>query len=426
MKITFCAYDQPDSIGGPITWLIDLLPALKDKGFNVSCLIFFHVGNTGPIYHNLIKNNISVYTSPFLSTTEENIHWILTCLRKDPPDIFVPNLVIPAYYAAAWTKNAGIITVGVSHSDDPFYHAIQNEFVDGLDFFRLDAIVCVSNELEKQLTTSKYADQILIRRIPYGVNVSHKNKAQYNSKVLRVVYVGRLTEEQKRISEVAKAFCNMIVQIPNIEAVFYGDGPDRKNVEAILEKNGKDLPITLAGAYSAENIQGELLHAQVIVLLSDFEGLPISILEAMACGVVPVCLEMKSGISEQIQHGVTGFVVKNRDEDFIEIIKILSENQSIWENVSLNAKKFIANNFLLEASHDEWFDFLSNLPVRKIRNIEIPRTINLPKLNKNLARADRRAPNRYELLLLKTKSMLIKLRIKLGYIKLRLSKRIDL
>ena len=45
-KITFCAYDKPDSIGGPVTWLMHLLPYLKQDGFEVSCIILFHKGST--------------------------------------------------------------------------------------------------------------------------------------------------------------------------------------------------------------------------------------------------------------------------------------------------------------------------------------------------------------------------------------------
>ena len=148
-KITFCAYDKPDSIGGPVTWLMHLLPYLKQTGFEVSCLILFHKGNTGPLSEHLVKNDITVHTSSFLSSTEDNIKWILDCLDKNTPHIFVPNLVVPAYYACKWAKKAGIITIGISHSDDPFYHAIQKEFMDGHKSFRLDGKICVSKELEK-------------------------------------------------------------------------------------------------------------------------------------------------------------------------------------------------------------------------------------------------------------------------------------
>ena len=391
-SITFCAYDKPDSIGGPVTWLMHLLPYLKQTGFEVSCLIFFHKGNTGPLYEHLVKNDITVQTSSFLSTTEDNIKWILECLDKNTPHIFVPNLVVPAYYACKWAKKAGIITIGISHSDDPFYHAIQKEFMDGHKSFRLDGMICVSRELEKQIKTSPNANDVNIQRIPYGVNIP-KAKAQQKGQELKVVYVGRLAEEQKRISEVTKSFCEMVKKVPNTSASIYGDGPDRHCVETILEEIATDLPVKLEGSILADQVQNMLLDAHVIVLLSDFEGLPISILEAMACGVVPVCLNMKSGISEQINHGVTGLVVTNRGVDFLQAIHKLQQEVKLWDYLSVNAKSLIEKQFSKELCQKKYVEYFTGLKIAELQKIKIPKKIRLPMVNPMLARADKREKN---------------------------------
>lgn len=415
-KITFCAYDKPDSVGGPVTWLQLLLPALKSKGFEVECLILFHVGNTGPLYEHLTKKGIVCKTTPFQTYSEDNIKWILSCLHENPPQIFVPNLVVPAYFAAGWAKKAGIFTVGVSHSDDPFYHAIQKEFIDGLDFFRLNGMVGVSNELEKQLNNSVYAAQVQIKRIPYGVHIPTQ-KSQRKNNILRVVFVGRLAEEQKRISEVAKAFCALTRQIPNTEALFYGDGPDKKNVETILAMEGEGLPVRIVGNIPSEKVQEQLLQSHVIVLLSDYEGLPIAVLEAMACGVVPVCLTMRSGITEQIKNGETGFIVKNRTDDFIRAIRILKEDMDRWETISTNAKELISNNFSMDLCHNSWADYFNSLvindTIHQLSIPSLPSKFHLPPVHPDLARADKRTPKPLSIWQRNYK----KLRFKLGAVK---------
>lgn len=416
MKITFCAYDKPGSIGGPVTWLQQLLPALKTRGLDVSCLILFHIGETGPLYEHLTRNGVPCLTSSFKTYTEDNIHWILDCLRKDPPHIFVPNLVVPAYFAAKWAKEEGIHTIGVSHSDDPFYHAIQKEFIDGTRDFRLSGMVCVSGELEKQLNASKFQDELAIERIPYGVKIPSE-KAQREDSSLKVIYVGRFAEEQKRISEVASAFCRMTKQVPNTSAIFYGDGPDKDNLENILKIEGNGLQISIAGSISAHVIQDKLLEAHVIVLLSDFEGLPISVLEGMACGVVPVCLQMQSGISEQIEHGVTGFVVTNRNDEFINVIKNLQADRALWDTISKNAKRYISENFTLEQCHDKWYNYLSSLKSQNFGIVTIPSSFKLPKVNPHLARADWRKENKTIDIINNLKLKLVRTRMYLGRIK---------
>ena len=390
-KITFCAYDKPDSIGGPVTWLMSLLPYLKQTGFEVSCLILFHKGSTGPLYEHLLKNDIAVHASSFLSSTEDNIKWILDCLQKNTPHIFVPNLVVPAYYACKWTKKAGIKTIGISHSDDPFYHAIQKEFMDGHKSFRLDGMICVSKELEQQLLKSKNASKVKIKRIPYGVIIPD-SKTTRDDTSLRVIYVGRLAEQQKRISEVTRSFCKMTQKIKGVEAIIYGDGPDKINVENILNKQQIKTPVTLVGNIPPKQMTDKLLKAHVIVLLSDFEGLPISVLEAMACGVVPVCLDMRSGITELIKNGKTGYIVDDRDEHFIETIKELKADNQIWEEISVNAKQLVTGNFSLEISCNSYSSFFNNLKVNTVKKVRIPSRLRLPKINQDLSRADTRKP----------------------------------
>lgn len=416
MKITFCAYDKPGSIGGPVTWLQHLLPSLKQRGLDVRCLILFHLGETGPLYEHLTSHDVPCQTTKFNMNTEDNINWILECLKKDPPQIFVPNLVVPSYYASKWAKKAGIYTVGVSHSDDPFYHAIQKEFIDGSKEFRLSGMVCVSGELEKQLKGSDFANEIAIERIPYGVHVPQQ-KTQRLDANLKVVYVGRFAEEQKRISEVAKAFCRMTAAIPNTSAVFYGDGPDKGNLESILQTEGEGLPVSIAGSIPAHEIQNKLLEAHVIVLLSDFEGLPISVLEAMACGVVPVCLEMKSGISEQIKQGVTGFVVSDRNDDFLNAIKTLQSDHTLWHAMSKNAQQYIANNFTIGLCHERWYHYLTSFKIQKQRELAIPKSFKLPNTHPHLARADRRMPTKAIRVINSLNHRMIRLRMYLGRLK---------
>jgi colanic acid/amylovoran biosynthesis glycosyltransferase len=390
-KITFCAYDKPDSIGGPVTWLMHLLPYLKQTGFEVSCFILFHKGNNGPLYEHLVKNDITVHTSSFLSSTEDNIKWILDCLQKNTPHLFVPNIVVPAYYACKWAKKAGVTTIGISHSDDPFYHAIQKEFIGGHKSFRLDGMICVSKVLEQQLLKSKYASKVKIKRIPYGVIIPD-SKATRDDTSLRVIYVGRLAEQQKRISEVTRSFCEMTQKINGVEAIIYGDGPDKINVENILNEQQINTTVSLGGNIHPKQMTDKLLKAHVIVLLSDYEGLPISILEAMACGVVPVCLNMRSGITELIENGKTGCIVDDRYVHFIETIKELKADNLLREQMSLNAKQLVKENFSLEISCNSYSSFFNDFKINRIQDITIPTRFKLPKINQDLSRADTRRP----------------------------------
>jgi glycosyltransferase involved in cell wall biosynthesis len=248
MKVTFAAYDKPDNVGGPPAWLQRLLPALQMRGIEVRCLFFLHWGESGPSVEFLRGRGFDCPAILAPATTEERIRWILERLRENPPDIFVPNLVVAAYLAGRWIRQAGIPTVGILHSDDAFYRGMQDQFVFGRPVDRLTVVVGVSLELERQVMARK-PETTRVARIGYGVPVPEMTVRRQPAG-LRLAYVGRLAEEQKRISEVARALCRVTREVLGTTAVIFGDGPDRVAVERILASEGDGLPVRLGGLRS--------------------------------------------------------------------------------------------------------------------------------------------------------------------------------
>src|ERR1035437_5961443 len=112
-RVTFCAYDKPDCVGGPPAWIQRLLPFLQSQGIQVRCLILLHCGGSGPTLEHLEREGISCRAILAQESTEERLRWILECLQAEPPDVFVPNLVVAAYWATRWLQPAGIPCVGV-------------------------------------------------------------------------------------------------------------------------------------------------------------------------------------------------------------------------------------------------------------------------------------------------------------------------
>jgi len=390
LKVTFCAYDKPESVGGPDSWLQRLLPALRGHGIEVKCLILLHWGDTGPTLEALRSQGIECSVTRCHERSEDRIRWILECLKEDPPDVFVPNLPVAAYFAAGSIRSAGVPTVGILHSDDPFYRALQDEFVFGKKRFRLSGLTCVSRELETQVLTRRPRDT-RVWRIPYGVPVPNSQVTRQPG-ILRLAYVGRLAEEQKRISEVTRAFCRAVDQVPGTTAVIYGDGSGRANVEAILSKEGQELPVGLGGFIPSDRIQEKFLECDVLVLLSDYEGLPIALMEAMACGCVPICLRMRSGIPELVEDGVSGLLVDDREEGFVAAIRRLQDEPGLWQRLSLGARARIEKEFSHAVCNGQWASMLHDLAgtSEERRQIPIPRHIRLPARNAALEKESNR------------------------------------
>ncbi|HAC62864.1 MAG TPA: glycosyl transferase family 1 [Cyanothece sp. UBA12306] len=394
MKVTFCAYDFPNRVGGPSSWLPRLLPGLKKRGIE-SKVLFLTTGEIEKCQSiQLVKQlGFEHKVQVWHTYTEQRVRWILEQLKEDPPDVFIPNLMVPAFYASRWLKKAGIPTIGVMHSDDDFHYGLLDQFVFGSPQYQLSGFVCVSHFLE-QTVKKMGSTSTVIRCIPYGAPLP-PSTTQKPPDNLRIAYVGSLKEEQKRISEVAKAFCRVVKEIPKTEAVFYGNGSASSTVEKIIAEQGENLPIELAGRIDSDKIQEYLLQCHVIVLLSDYEGLPIALMEAMACGVVPVCLRIRSGIPELIEDGVTGLLVDDRGDKFVEAIRRLREDLTLWEKLSQGTRGKIEAEYSSEVGADLWAKFIQELHENSQSHgkIKIPPFLSLPPIHSGLVREDQRYPS---------------------------------
>lgn len=391
VTIDLCGYDKIDGAGGPVVWLCRFPAVLRELGINVRVrLLSWDPPEEGIVYQTLTKQGFNVSGTEF-KDTDSNIRWIIDQVSCDPPDVFVPNLVTPAFYAARWIRAAGIPTVGILHSDDEFYHSIQDEFIFGEPSFAVSSVVCVSQELQQQVAGRSPSTTIPIR-IPYGVPTP-ENNAELNGLGLRLAFVGRLAEEQKCISQVTRAFCRAVTEVSGTTATIFGDGPDKPNVERILNTEGAGLPIVLAGNVPSDEIQQKLTEtSDVIVLLSDYEGLPISLLEAMACGIVPVCLNIRSGIPELIEHDVTGVLVNDREDAFVNAIRKLNDSPSTWQRLSIAAREQVRSQNSLHAAAEKWAELLRSLKAQCTQKtaITLPAQLKLPPVNAALAREDGR------------------------------------
>ncbi len=392
MKTVFCAYDDLDCVGGPNTWLRRLLPELQKAGVAVHALLLTPCPGRGATSVALRSTGIpctefAFRTCPF---TQQRLQRILSFVVHLKPDIFVPNLVIPAYYLNSWFRQAGIATVGVMHSDDPFYWALIEEFVNGPLGHRLSGLVCVSEYLRSVVVRLAPKD-IKIAKIPCGAPVPNCHNSEPTNG-LRLVYVGRLEQEQKRILDLTRSFCRAAREIPGTEAVIYGEGRARAEVEWLLATEGKGLPVSLQGRIDSDEIQDHLLQAHAIVLLSDYEGLPISLIEGMACGLVPICTNMRSGIPELVEHGVTGLVVSDRGNSFIRAVETLRTDTNLWRALSHGARARVQTEYASEACARQWIAFLSDLvpEPRRTELAQLPRIIKLPPVRPEFSHQDLR------------------------------------
>lgn len=124
-----------------------------------------------------------------------------------------------------------------------------------------------------------------------------------------VLTVGRMTE-QKGYGDLLEAIPAVIRHVPQARFLWAGDGPLREALRARIRAQRLAAHVHLLGR--RDDVPGLIAAADLFVLPSRFEGLPLAALEAMAAGV-PVIGTRVCGLSEVIGDGVTGRLVTARD-----------------------------------------------------------------------------------------------------------------
>jgi glycosyltransferase involved in cell wall biosynthesis len=393
-RVLFLAHG-PGQMNGPNIWLTRLLPALKSRGYSPRVLMFLARKAPCPIADQLRAAGIPCDIAPW-AHTEDMVRMIISHVRANSCDLFVPNLNVQGYFAASVLKAAGIPTIGVLHSDDDFYRDLTDEFIRGQGGCHLSAAVSVSVFQHEALRALDHGSTRIVRA-PYGAPVP-ETATSHRAKPFRFVYVGRLVEEQKRISDTVRGMIALLRRQPDTEFHLCGDGTGRPAVEALIKASGLGKRIRLHGNLPSDEVRRVLLDSQAMVLLSDYEGIPIALMEAMACGVVPICTKIRSGIGEIVQDGKSGLLVSDRDQDFIAAAERLLRDPALWARCSAAARAVIQKDFSIEGNADTWAQLLGELQAAALhsrRSIELPVRLNLPPVRTNpkgIAREDRRKP----------------------------------
>jgi glycosyltransferase involved in cell wall biosynthesis len=165
------------------------------------------------------------------------------------------------------------------------------------------ATICVA-EYERRVGIAAgacRAEQTVV--IPNAVQVSGLPRAGRYGGVVELISVGRLRAPKDFIT-LARALARL--ERDSFRATLVGDGPDRSMIEAELEVLGLRDSVRLLGDRS--DVPRLLAEADVFVCSSRSEGMPVSIIEAMAVGL-PVVASAVGGVPEMVDDERTGLLV---------------------------------------------------------------------------------------------------------------------
>ena len=225
-------------------------------------------------------------------------------------------------------------------------------------------IIANSDAVREFLVTKDGFDPKLIRVVPNGVEYERfantprdKQKSfpkmSLDTKLLAVI--ANMHFESKGHADLIHAAADIIKNFPNTKFVLIGDGVERPKLEDMAVRMGLGDAIVFLG--SRKDVPELLASSDLFVLPSWAEGLPNSVLEAMASGL-PIVATHVGGIPELIEHEVTGLLVPPKNHEALgAAIKRLLGDEAFARRLAIAAQERARTNF----SFDKLLVELENL-----------------------------------------------------------------
>lgn len=166
----------------------------------------------------------------------------------------------------------------------------------------------------------------------------------------RVLCVARL-HEKKGQRHLVDAVAQLRSAGREIVLTLVGDGEERAEVEAQIRRLGLGDEVELTGRLPHEKVVAQIRRCDVLVLPSvitaagRMEGIPVALMEAMACGVPVVATEL-SGVPELVEDGETGLLVPQGDSQaLVGAIERLLSDDDLRARVALNGRRRVEEQF---------------------------------------------------------------------------------
>lgn len=322
------------SYGGAETMCTNLSIELKKLGHDVIVISLY--SKKTHISKYIEKNGIKVIYLDKKEGLDLSIFKKLKIIfKKFKPDVVHSHLYaskyahIPAYLTKVKCK---IHTIhNVANKESGFINQKINSFL----FKYLNVIPVSLSNIVHETVVNTYGislenSPVILNGVP--LDKCHKHK-HYNTPPQKFVHIGRFSEQKNHLMLV-KAFIKAHERINNIELFLYGEGELEVKVKECVKNYKAESYIHFCGVtndpYTALN------SADCFILPSKWEGIPMTLIEAMGTGL-PIIATKVGGIENMLKDKESGILINVNEEEIVNAIKKIHDDVDLYKSIGKNA-----------------------------------------------------------------------------------------
>jgi len=341
---------------GPAFVVNDLAIGLKDN----NCQVFI-ASSGGTLESDLKKEGIKIYNIPIARLGKSKVKYVykyafnfvkslsilMKLVEESKINIIHAHQPIPILLGLIVSKLTKIPIVTTAHNIYNPKSVVDRMYTKG------NLVVAVSEQVRKSMIDDFKVNDGKVFTVHNGINIKRLKKNHESKHSIRSEYglkkdcilIGAIAglRKQKALNyfiEAAKLVSN---EFSNVKFIIVGDGELREELGELSNNLNMSDKIIFTGF--REDVPQIIKELDIFCLSSIYEGLPISLLEALG-NSTPVVVTAVGGIPELITDGLNGLLVPPRDSEKLadSLIRLIS-NKDLAELLKKNAFNSIIENF---------------------------------------------------------------------------------
>ena len=350
-KVSYCFVNTNDTWGGGEKWHLDMAVSLKNKNYDVKCVVHPHSELKKRLQKNLIETiDIKIGKLSFLSPFKQGE--IKALLKKHRFSHLIITLPSDLKAVGIAGKNTGIENIIYARA---LAAPVKNSLLNRWIFKNVTSHVLVNSLETKRMMLIN--NPLLIQETKIYLNYYGINLEDWDSKPVKplfvkednVIYIGnagRLVEQKGQHLFIPIALNLLGKKFNAFRIVIAGTGPLEKKLKQKVIENNLEKYFVFLGF--VDDIKSFMSAIDIFALTSFWEGFGYVIAEAMSCSK-PICAFDITSNPELIKDGENGYLIEPENtREFAESLYKIASNPKLLLKMGREGRDIIEQKFTLE------------------------------------------------------------------------------